>query len=94
MTSTYVHTYTALHASSNQMLTKCLTDLWIGYGAAGTNQIKPQVIDSKAVVAKCIPVVFNNGQRFLKFIAESFITTYFEQLAVCSHAGQSPFLAV
>lgn len=43
------------------MLTKSLTDLWTRYGAAGTNQIKPQVIDSKVVVAKCIPVVFNNG---------------------------------
>lgn len=27
MTSTYVHTYTAFHAHSNQMLTKSLTDL-------------------------------------------------------------------
>ena len=41
------------------MPTKSLTDLWTRYDAAGRNQIKPQVIDSKAVVAKCIPAVFN-----------------------------------
>lgn len=65
MTSTYVHTHTALHASSNQMLTKCLTDPWTRYGAAGTNQIKLQVSNCWAVVAKCIPVVHNTVQRFL-----------------------------
>ena len=62
MTSTYVHAYTALHAYSNQMLTKSLTDLWTRYGATGTNQIKPQVSNYKAVVAKCIPVVHNTVQ--------------------------------
>lgn len=68
MTSTYVHTHTALHASSNQMLTKCLTDLWTRYGAAGTNQIEPQVSNCEVVVAKCMPVVRNTVQRFLKLL--------------------------
>lgn len=68
MTSTYVHTHTALHASSNQMLTKCLTDPWTRYGATGTNQIEPQVSKCKAVVAKCIPVVHTTVQRFLKLL--------------------------
>ena len=68
MTSTYVHTHTAFHASSNQMLTKCLTDLWTRYGTAGTSQIKPQVSERMVVVAKYIPVVHNAVQRFLKLL--------------------------
>lgn len=65
MTSTYVHTHTAFHASSNQMLTKCLTNPWTRYGTAGTSQVKPQVSNYRAVVVKYIPVVHNAVQRFL-----------------------------
>lgn len=81
MTSTYVHTRTAFHAHSNQMLTKSLTDLWTRYGAVGTSRTKPQVNGHNAVVAKCIPVVHSATQRFFKFIAKSLMNTPFEQLS-------------
>lgn len=69
MTSTYVYTRTVFHAHSNQMLTKCLTDLWARYGTAGTNWVKPQVSGRMVVVAKYIPVAQSTAKKFLTSFA-------------------------
>lgn len=76
MTSTYTHAYTALHAYSNQMLTKSLTDLWTRYDAAGTNWGKPQFNGHKAVVAKCIPVAQSTAKEFLTSFARGLLRPF------------------
>lgn len=93
MTSTYVHAYMALHAYSNQMLTKSLTDSIARYAAA--RQTKS---NRRSPIAGLWSKMHTTGSidcfKILKFAATSFMNTYFEQVIERDLAGQDAFLVL